>query len=52
MVWPFSLREAADQNLDRGGFCLFWVELILVWWSGYFTGVFADFVVQRGGKSW
>jgi hypothetical protein len=27
-------------------------RLISAWWSGYFAGVFADFVVQRGGKSW
>jgi hypothetical protein len=28
------------------------VQLIQAWWSGCFTGVFRDFVVQRDGKSW
>jgi hypothetical protein len=27
-------------------------RLNLVWWRGCFAGVFAEFVVQRGGKSW
>jgi hypothetical protein len=52
MVWPFFFARAADQNSNRRFFCLFWEEFILVWWSGRFTGVFADFVVQRGGNSW
>jgi hypothetical protein len=35
-----------------GTFLLVLRRLILAWWSGCFAGVFADFVVQRGGKSW
>jgi hypothetical protein len=52
MVQPFFFENDGggdDLNLYRRGFFCW---LILAWWNGYFTGVFANFVVQRGGKSW
>jgi hypothetical protein len=52
MVQPFFLRGRVEQNFSDGDFCSFWVQLIQAWWSGCFAGVFEDFVVQRGGKSW
>jgi hypothetical protein len=36
----------------QGSFLLFCAGLSLAWWIGCFAGVFEDFVVRRGGKSW
>jgi hypothetical protein len=49
MVRPFFLGLG---GMLISSFLLVWGRLIATWWSGCFAGVFADFVVQRGGKSW
>jgi hypothetical protein len=49
MVQPFFVGVAGKIS---GAFLLVVRRLIPAWWMGCFAGFFADFVVQRGGKSW